>query len=241
MTHSCRNCGADIPEGASSCPICETSVSLPSSPKDTPEEPGRRVVLYPDGVYRWTYEVNMYKNSTIIKDVYMVLGISFGIVWLFIMVVGLTSGDMDLEYFWGFTKMFLILFAVLGVLALFAYWIVAHSYGGKYMCLFEMNEKGVVHHQMQKQVKKAQLISWLTVLVCLSGRSAGGAGRAILAATHTSLSSDFSRVKSLKADRSDHVIKVNGRLTRNRIYVCDEDFELVYEYMAARCPKAKKR
>ena len=183
----------------------------------------------------------MYKNSTIIKDVYMVLGISFGIVWLFFMVIGLTSGDMNWEYFWGFTKIFLIIFAVLGVLTLLAYWIVAHSYGGKYMCLFEMTEDGIVHHQMQKQVKKADLIGWLTVIASLAGKNVGGVGRGILTATHTSLSSDFSSVRLLKADRSNHVIKVNEFLTRNRIYVCDEDFDLVYEYMAARCPKAKKR
>ena len=42
-----------------------------------------RVTLYPDGKYRWVYEVPMLKNPSILIDVYKVLGISFGIVWLF--------------------------------------------------------------------------------------------------------------------------------------------------------------
>jgi hypothetical protein len=39
-----------------------------------------RVTLYPDGKYRWVYEVPMLKNPSILFDVYKVLGISFGIV-----------------------------------------------------------------------------------------------------------------------------------------------------------------
>ena len=41
-----------------------------------------RVTLYPDGKYRWVYEVPMLKNPSILFDVYWVLGISFGLVWL---------------------------------------------------------------------------------------------------------------------------------------------------------------
>lgn len=45
-----------------------------------------RVKLYPDGKYRWVYEVPMLKNPTILIDVFKVLGISFGIVWLSIII-----------------------------------------------------------------------------------------------------------------------------------------------------------
>ena len=39
-----------------------------------------RVTFYPDGKYRWVYEVPMLKNPSILIDVYKVLGISFAIV-----------------------------------------------------------------------------------------------------------------------------------------------------------------
>ena len=52
-----------------------------------------RVKLYPDGKYRWVYEVPMLKNPTILIDVFKVLGISFGIVWLFtVLVIGCEEG-----------------------------------------------------------------------------------------------------------------------------------------------------
>ncbi len=38
-----------------------------------------RVTLYPDGKYRWVYEVPMLKNPCILFDVYKVLGIGFGV------------------------------------------------------------------------------------------------------------------------------------------------------------------
>lgn len=50
------------------------------------ESINNRVKLYPDGKYRWVYEVPMLKNPTILIDVFKVLGISFGIVWLSIII-----------------------------------------------------------------------------------------------------------------------------------------------------------
>jgi hypothetical protein len=46
------------------------------------EKTDSRVTLCPDGKYRWVYEVPMLKNPSILYDVYKVLGISFGVVWL---------------------------------------------------------------------------------------------------------------------------------------------------------------
>ena len=56
-----------------------------------------RVTLYPDGKYRWVYEVPMLKNPSILFDVYWVLGISFGLVWLFnVLLIG--CEDFDFVY-----------------------------------------------------------------------------------------------------------------------------------------------
>ena len=47
------------------------------------ESINHRVRLYPDGKYRWIYEVPMLKNPSIIIDVFKVMGISLGIAaWL---------------------------------------------------------------------------------------------------------------------------------------------------------------
>ena len=112
----------------------------------------------PDGKYRWVYEVNLLSNPTVLFDVFKVLGISFGIVWALMMLINLFSGDLDWEVFRSTTFVFLIIIAVFSVIGLISYLIYAAIMGGKYMVMFEMDDYGIVHKQMPRQVKKAQAI-----------------------------------------------------------------------------------
>jgi hypothetical protein len=50
----------------------------------------------------------------------------------------------------------------------------------------------------------------------------------------------FDSVRRLVPRRWMHLIKVNGLLSRNRVYVADEDFDFVYDYLCQHCPKARK-
>ena len=59
------------------------------------ESINNRVKLYPDGKYRWIYEVPMLKNPSIIIDVFKVVGISLGIVWLFMVLLSVYDGDFS--------------------------------------------------------------------------------------------------------------------------------------------------
>ena len=44
-----------------------------------------RIRLCPDGVYRWFYSFSMLKNPAQLFTVWKVLGLSFGIVYLFVL------------------------------------------------------------------------------------------------------------------------------------------------------------
>ena len=100
-----------------------------------------RVTLCPDGKYRWVYEVPMLKNPSILYDVYKVLGISFGVVWLLnVLLIGCEDG-FSLENLWGSTYVLFVVALVLAVIALIAYVIVAWCYGWKYVVLFTMDER----------------------------------------------------------------------------------------------------
>ena len=64
------------------------------------EKADSRVTLCPDGKYRWVYEVPMLKNPSILYDVYKVLGISFGVVWLLnVLLIGCEDG-FSLKNLW---------------------------------------------------------------------------------------------------------------------------------------------
>ena len=203
-------------------------------------EADSRVTLYPDGKYRWVYEVPMLKNPSILIDVYKVLGISFGLVWLFsVLIIGCEEG-YTLESFWGITSGFLMLMGVFLIIGYVAYVIVAWCYGWKYVVLFTLDEREVVHEQMPRQVKKAMLLGALTAMVGGAAGKPGVVGSGLLAASRISTTSVLADVARLKPCRRHHLIKVNQLLNKNRIFVPDEDFDFVYDFLCQHCPKAKK-
>ena len=199
-----------------------------------------RVRLYPDGKYRWVYEVPMLRNPSILFDVYKVLGISFFLVWLFNVVLISCEDGLSLESLWGFTSGFLILLGVFLVIGYVAYVIVAWYYGWKYVVLFTLDEKEVKHQQMTRQVKKAKVLGALTVLAGAAAGKPGVVGTGILSASRFSSTSVLANVERLVPRRRLNLIKVNQLLNRNRIFVPDEDFDFVYDFLCQHCTKAKK-
>jgi hypothetical protein len=206
---------------------------------ETPE--GSRVKLYPDGKYRWVYEVPILKNPTILFDVYKVLGISFGIVWLFNVLLISCEDGLNLRNLWSFTTGFLILMLVFLVIGYVAYFIVAWSYGWKYIVLFTLDEKEVVHQMMPRQMEKAKVLGALTALIGSVAGKPGVMGAGVLAASRSTSTSVLAKVARLVPRRRLHLIKVNQLLNKNRVFVPDEDFDFVYNFLCQHCPKAKKK
>ena len=198
------------------------------------------IYLCPDGKYRWYYEFPMMKNPTLLFTVWKVLGLAFFIVWLFIFLISL--GDA-VNYGFGsvlkFTGAFLLLFLFFMGLGLIAYIFLAAVYGWKYIVLFEMDEKEVVHIQMPKQFDKAQAVGWLTALAGLAGKSLPAMGAGMLAASKNSSTSVFADVKEVKGVRQQHTIRVNQMLNRNQVYADDPDYDFVWNFITGRCPQAK--
>ena len=199
-----------------------------------------RVTLYPDGKYRWVYEVSMLKNSSILFDVYMVLGICFGVVWLLILLLICVEDGFTFKNIWNITSGFLILYLVFLFIGYIAYVIVAWSYGWKYVVLFTLDEKELVHQQMPRQMKKARVLGALTALVGAVAGKPGVMGSGVLAASRYTLTSELANVERLIPRRRLNLIKVNQLLFKNRVFVPDEDFDFVYDFLCQHCPKAKK-
>ena len=198
-------------------------------------------VLCPDGKYRWVYDVPMLTNPSILFDVYWVLAISFGIVYLFNMVIMCCTGNASLEMAWNFLEMFVLLTLFFFVLGYVAYFFVAWSYGWKYSVLFVMDEKEVVHKQLKSTIHKARTIGKLTAMAGAASGKPGMVGMGILAATRTSMTTTLSGVRRVIPCRRMNLIKVNQLLSRNRVYCADEDFDSVYQFLCDHCPNAKKK
>ena len=183
----------------------------------------------------------MLKNPSILFDVYKVLGISFGIVWLFnVLLIGCEEG-YTLKSLWGVTSGFLVLMGVFLVIGYIAYVIVAWTYSWKYVVLFTLDEKEVVHQQMPRQVKKATVLGALTAMVGAVAGKPGVVGTGILSASRSTSTSVLAEVARIIPCRRLHLIKVNQLLNKNRIFVPDEDFDFVYDFLCKHCTKAQKR
>ena len=191
-----------------------------------------------DGTYRWVYEFDMLKNPIILLTVLKIFLIVLVGIWV---VFGLfrIGNDGFVGAFALQTKELLIPAAVLLGLSIVAYIILACIYGWKYCVLFEMNETGIRHIQMEKQYKKAQAIGWLTAMAGAAAGKPGAAGTGLLAATKNEQATEFGKVNRMRVFRAFHTIKLDALLNHNQIYAEPEDYEFVLDYISKRIPKSK--
>ncbi len=198
------------------------------------------IYLCPDGKYRWTYELDMLKNPMILFTIWKIFGIVIVIMLLFSFVLAVFDGDVG-SWFTDFlfTPGILIVPGIMLVLSLIGYFIVAAMYGWKYMVLFEMDDRGVIHHQMPKQFDKAQAMSWLTAAAGLVTGNLPAMGAGLLASAKTSSASDFLNVKKVIKKENYHTILVNEGIEKNQVYASDADYDFVWDYIVSRCSNAK--
>ena len=199
---------------------------------------GHEIRLCDDGKYRWVYELNLIKNPVIAFTVFKIFaGIILAGWIIFGFFIYVIHGDW--EGLWGMTKAMLIALAIFAVLTILGVLVVAWIYGGKYVVLFEMDEKQIKHIQLPRQFKKAQALGILAALAGAASGKPSVAGAGLLAASKQSSTSIFENVSRVKARRCLNLIKVNQLLNHNQIYVPKKDFDFVFNYIKSRCPKAK--
>ncbi len=192
------------------------------------------------GKHRWVYEMSLYKNPTILL---LVLKIFFWIcvgIWVFMIILELFDGYDTWEDIVNWTKYFGIF--LIGWLAFctLCYYIYALIMGGKFCVLFEMDDDGILFQQMKREVKKAELIGAITALVGLATGKPSTVGAGILSAAKTSAYSKFSDVSSIEVFRKRNLIKVNAPLNYNQVYVQEEDFDFVLDYIIKHIPPKAK-
>ncbi|MBP5230311.1 MAG: zinc ribbon domain-containing protein [Clostridia bacterium] len=250
----CTHCGKEIPEGDRFCRYCGARVDAAQSAEDTrKEQPVREergpegivgkkisqnIFFCPDGKYRWMYEVNLFRNPTVMILLLKVFAPVMLGIFLFALLADACNGDLDGEAFLGALKVFGICSAVMAALIAIGYVVYALIMGGKYIVIFEMDENGILHRQLPKQAKKAEAIGLLTAMVGLATGKISTVAVG-LNSTRTEMYSEFSKVRKIKPGRRSNVIKVNGLLEHNQVYASREDFDFVLQYIESAVAKAK--
>lgn len=199
---------------------------------------GSRVALCEDGKYRWTYPLDMLKNPSILFVLLKIFGILLSIPLLIALISAAANNDW--QKIWdGFIKIWLIVMVVFFVIILISYLIVVWMNGGKYVVNFTMDEKRLIHEQVPVQYERARKVGLLAALVGIFAKRPAAAGAGALAASRDTSVSVFDKVRRIKPRRGQNLIKVNQSLERNQVYVPDEDFDFVLDFIRKHCPNAK--
>lgn len=193
----------------------------------------KNITLDSDGVYRWAYELNLYKNFTILFLIWKIFGFILLGLWFFMVLLEVIDDNLSLDNFIELTGGLMIFSLGFGILCLLGYLLYALIMGGKYCVLFEMDDRGVHHIQMDTQIKKVEAISILTKLAGAMAGRPGVVGTGMLAGARTSMYTAFADVRSVESFPGRDLIKVNELLNKNQVYAEKEDYDFVLKFIRA--------
>ena len=194
------------------------------------ENIGERVTLCKDGKYRWRYDVSLLRNPMIFLMVWKIF--SFILLGIFVVTTIVDTVQWGTEHLVGNLKIWGIIMIVMTFVVFLGYLVYAAKMGWKYCVIFEMDEKGINHAQIPEQAEKARAIGEMTMSLGAGNPTMVGIGRNC---QRTEMYSEFAKVKKVKAYPNKNLIKVNGFLDHNQVYVLKEDFAFVEKYIVSRC------
>lgn len=204
-----------------------------------PTPVGEEIMRNQLGQYQWVYEMSLLKNPTIF---FLVWKIFF---WILIGIFGFTM-LFDLIQGWGGEQLLgslrMLGYFLIGMTVLvgLGYLIYAAIMGWKYIVRFTMDEEGVNHEQIPAQAVKAQKIGMITTAMgAMTGNfTTMGVG---MNAQRSEMYTAFARVRKVKLYPRRGLIKLNGILQHNQVYVTKGDYEFVRDYILARCVNVRKK
>ena len=173
-----------------------------------------------NGRYSWVYEMPMLKSFFLLTEVWKVLGIAFLLTLFISMLFQIISGGNVADIFSSFLVFALVLLIMM-IISIPAYYIVTKANNGMYTVLFEMDDKEA-----------------LTILAGSAARNRTTMGAGVLAAAGGSLYSSFAGVRKISAYPNKHLIRIESLLKSNQVYVDENDFAFVFEYIVDHCPEA---
>ena len=198
-----------------------------------------RVTLSEDGVYRWSYDMDLWRNLFMLKLVLKVLAVLCAVL-LFIMAAA--AGGLR-----GITPPVLaglmIVPACLFALTLLIYAACALFMRGTYRLRYEMDGNGVTLVWSDAAKRRNGALAAVAAAAGAAagrGRKARRAGAMLAAAEYAGVTA-FSEVSRVKTCPECDVINLYEWLTMNQIYVNPEDYAFVRDYILARVPEKARR
>jgi hypothetical protein len=172
------------------------------------------------GKIQWYISVPVFKNTVILKQLGIAVGIPFGLVAL---VIGLASGK-SIYTLYGL--------GLIGALLLFTWIFIMAVYRGKYEAEFVLDDKGARCRTQAKQAKKNRIINTLTVVLGLLSGKPAVAGAGLLAQSRQEIFIRWNRVMKVKYRLKGNTILLRSGWTEQIALFCTfENFSEVEQFI----------
>ncbi|MBR0462739.1 MAG: hypothetical protein IJJ00_08535 [Erysipelotrichaceae bacterium] len=190
------------------------------------------------GNYHWIHEMDMKQNKSIL---WLILKIVIGsLAGIFAIVIAICMKDgMAFAEIMDMAWIILLCFALIIAICFFAYWLVTKMYGGTYVMIYDMNDEGISFSQTADQAEKTRIIAGFSSLAGAAAKNYGLMASGFAVANNTNNYSQFSKVRKVIVKRDENHIDLCSPFLLNMIYVDDEDFDFVENYITQRCENAR--
>jgi len=164
----------------------------------------------------WQISVPIFKNTVILKQLGIAIGIPFGLV---ILIIAITSGGSIYA-----------LYAIgMIVSLLFFTWVfIIIIYKGKYDVEFVLDKRGILCQTQKHQAKKNRVLNTLTVILGLISGKFSVAGAGMLAQSNQEVFIKWPHITKIKFKPKNLTILIRGNLTQNiGLFCTEENYPLV--------------
>lgn len=157
---------------------------------------------------RWQISVPIFRNTIILKQLGLAIGIPFGLVAL---VIGLTSGR-------GIYTLYAL--GLIAALLILTWLLLMVVYRGRYKAEFMLNDKGAFCWTQAKQAKKNRIVNALTVVLGLLSGKPAAAGAGMLAQSRQEVFLKWNRITKVRYKPKSRTILLRGGFSEQIALFC---------------------
>lgn len=151
----------------------------------------------------WEIRVPLFNNSLILKQLGLAVGIPFGILAIYLVVIKAYYG--------------LLMLGATFVLAFLLVWLV---FRGAYSVRFALDEKGILCENQESQRKNVRLLSIITFLMGLSKGDLTAAGAGLLAGASTRVMIPWRQIRKVRYDEGRKQILIDAGMNNHIALFC---------------------
>jgi len=191
-----------------------------------------RVTLCEDGVYRWSYDVDLSRDHTLHNLVMKIMLIICGSICAIMVVMMLCV--QDFTFFW-------IPLVCCGVAMLIALVVLRLFRLGLHDCYtlgYEMNEESILLVQTPAVQRS------MNTMAGIAGGIGAVTGKSVrvpaMNAAAQSGPTRFSRIRTLREHRDTHMLNLATSITSLQVWVCPEDYDMVRNFIQSRAASSPR-